>query len=198
MPKKTQQRLKNVLLSIVLIGLAGLLLLPGRCVAQDDVQDQQVSTESYLEVLRADVRANKVAIITEAMQFNDKDASIFWPVYSQYEYELDRVNDQRIAAIKMYADKFATMNDADARVIAAKMLDYESRLATLKKKYFKKFSKVLPAVTVVKFFQLEHRLDLVIDMKIASALPSVLVQPNSGEIGDGVEPVLPSAPINAN
>jgi hypothetical protein len=198
MPKKTQQRLKNVLLSIVLIGLAGLLLLPGRCVAQDDVQDQQVSTESYLEVLRADVRANKVAIITEAMQFNDKDASIFWPVYSQYEYELDRVNDQRIAAIKMYADKFATMNDADARVIAAKMLDYESRLATLKKKYFKKFSKVLPAVTVVKFFQLEHRLDLVIDMKIASALPSVLVQPNSGEIGDGVEPVVPSAPINAN
>jgi len=198
MLKKTQQPLKNVLLSIVLIGLAGLLLLPGRCVAQDDVQDQQVSTESYLEVLRADIRANKIAIITEAMQFNDKDASVFWPVYSQYEYELDRVNDQRIAAIKMYADKFATMNDADAKAIASRMLDYESRLAALKKKYFKKFNRVLPAVTVVKFFQLEHRLDLVIDMKIASALPSVLVQPNSGEIGDGVEPALPSAPVNAN
>jgi hypothetical protein len=78
------------------------------------------------------------------------------------------------------------------------MLDYESRLAALKKKYFKKFNRVLPAVTVVKFFQLEHRLDLVIDMKIASALPSVIVQPNSGEIGDGLEPGPPSTPTNAN
>jgi len=198
MLKKTQQPSTNVVLTIVLIGLAVLLLLPGCCFAQNYAADQQVSTDSYLELVRADVKASKVVIITGAMQFNDRDASVFWPIYSKYEYELDRVNDQRIAAIKLYADKYATMNDADAKAIATKMFDYETRLAALKKKYFKKFNTVLPAVTVVKFFQLEHRLDLVIDMKIAAALPSVLVQPNPADLGNSLELTLPSTPTNAN
>jgi len=56
------------------------------------------------------------------------------------------------------------------------MLDYESRIAVLKKKYFNKFNKVLPAFTVTKFFQLDHRIDLMIDMKVEASLPLLTEQ----------------------
>jgi hypothetical protein len=51
------------------------------------------------------------------------------------------------------------------------MFECDSRLAALKRTYFKKFNKVLPALTVTKFFQLEHRIDLLTEMKVESSLP---------------------------
>ena len=55
--------------------------------------------------------------------------------------------------------------------MADQMLDCESRLAELKKKYYKKFNKALPALTVTKFFQLERRIDLMMDMQVEASLP---------------------------
>jgi hypothetical protein len=70
------------------------------------------------------------------------------------------------------------MNDADAKKFIDDGLDFESRRTEVKKKYAKEFLKAgLSPMTVAKFFQLEHRLDLVIDVQIASQLPSLLVKP---------------------
>lgn len=141
-------------------------------------QGNEPSVNSYIESLRADTRADKVAIITEAMQLNDQDSKIFWPVYRKYEAELMKVNDQRVALIKSYADKFMTMTDADAKAMIDQSLDFESRRTDAKKKYAKEFQKAgLSSLTVAKFIQLEHRLDLVIDVAIASELPSLLIKP---------------------
>jgi hypothetical protein len=51
-------------------------------------QGNEPSLDSYIESLRADLRADKVAIITEAMQLNDQDRKVFWPVYRKYEADL--------------------------------------------------------------------------------------------------------------
>jgi hypothetical protein len=143
-------------------------------------QDSQPSVDSSIESLRADTRADKVAIITEAMQFSDQDSKIFWPVYRKYEADLMKVNDQRVALIKSYAGKFTTMTDADAKDMINQSLDFESRRTEVKRKYAKEFQKAgLSALTVAKFIQLEHRLDLLIDVQIAAELPSLLIKPAS-------------------
>ena len=67
-------------------------------------------------------------------------------------YERSRLDDRRAAVIKQYTQKFPNLTDADAKAMADQMFDCESRLAELKKKYYKKFNKVLPALTVTKFF----------------------------------------------
>jgi hypothetical protein len=133
--------------------------------------DQQPSRDSAIEVVRADMRAQRATIITAAMNFSDKDAAAFWPVYRKYERERTTVDDGRVAVITEYADKYPNLTDADAKKMAERMLDSERRVADLKKAYFKKFNEVLPALTVTKFFQLEHRIDLMMDMKVESSLP---------------------------
>ena len=163
-------------LSIVLAAVIG-VLLPRGCAAQAE----EPSFDSYVDMMRADFHSDKVTIITEAMRFSDRDAKAFWPVYKNYDSELSKLNDQRVQVIKEYDRRFVTMNDAEAKSIAQRMFDYESRVAELKKRYFKQFNKVLPAFTVTKFFELEHRFDLMVDMQVVAALPSLLVRANSGD-----------------
>jgi hypothetical protein len=141
-------------------------------------QSNEPSVDSYIESIRADNRADHVAIITDAMQFNDQDGKKFWPVYRKYEADLMKVNDERVALIKSYADKFSTMTDADAKAMIEQSFNFESRHTDVKKKYAKEFQKAgLSSLTVAKFIQLEHRLDLLIDIQIASDLPSLLIKP---------------------
>ena len=117
------------------------------------------------------MQADRTALITTGMNFTDKDGAAFWPIYRQYQYERSRLDDRRAAVIKQYTKKYPDLTNAEAKAMGDQMLDCESRLAELKKKYYKKFNRVLPALTVAKFFQLERRVDLMMDMQVESSLP---------------------------
>jgi hypothetical protein len=158
--------------AVALLAIAA--ILSGRAAAQASSTPSDAAVDAYIKAMRADFAADKIALITDAMQFSDKDASAFWPIYQRYETEVAALNDERVRAIKTYADKYLTMTNDDAKSLAEKSFDLESRRTDLRKKYFVEFNKVLPALTVAKFYQLEHRLDLVVDVEIASELPSLL------------------------
>ena len=134
-------------------------------------QEQEPSIDSAIALARANMRLGRTALITTGMNFTDKEGAAFWPIYHQYEYERSRVDDRRAAVIKEYTQKYPNLTDAEAKAMAEEMLDCESRLAELRKKYYKKFNRVLPALTVTKFFQLQRRIDLMMDMQIEAALP---------------------------
>ena len=153
--------------SVVFTMTFTMLALSSLCRAQD----QEPSMESAIAVARANARAERATIISQAMDFNDKDAAAFWPIYRQYEYERSTLDDRRVLIIKEYTQKYSTLTDADAKAMAERMFEYDSRLTELKKRYFKRFNKALPAFTVTKFFQLDRRLDLVMDMNVESSLP---------------------------
>ncbi len=134
-------------------------------------QDQELTIDSTIAVVRANMRADRTTLITAGMNFSDKDGAAFWPIYQQYEYERSKLDDRRAAVIKQYTQKYPKLTDAEAKAMADQMLDSEVRLAELKKKYYKKFNKALPALTVTKFFQMERRIDLLMDLQVESALP---------------------------
>lgn len=134
-------------------------------------QDQEPTIDSTIAVVRANMQADRTALITTGMNFNEKDGAVFWPIYKQYEYERSKLDDRRVVVIKEYTQKYPNLNDAEAKAMAEQMLACDSQLAELKKKYYKKFNKVLPALTVTKFFQLERRVDLMMDMQVEASLP---------------------------
>ena len=71
---------------------------PAKPPAADDTRD--VNLRAYAELLRSDLRAQKVAIITEVMEFTEAEDAKFWPVYREYETALAKINDDRLALIK--------------------------------------------------------------------------------------------------
>ena len=134
-------------------------------------QDQAPTLDSTIQLVRANMQAERTTLITTGMNFSDKDGAAFWPIYRQYEYERSKLDDRRVAVIKAYTQKFPTLTDAEAKSMAEQMLDCDSRLAALKVKYFKKFNKALSPLTVTKFFQFDRRIDLMMDMQVESSLP---------------------------
>ena len=167
-------------LSVMFVLSAGLLI--SRCAAQTS-SPGGTDLDSEIESLRADLRADKIAIITETMKFTPQESNAFWPIYKKYDAELAQLNDARVRMIKQYAEKYMTLTDADAKQLATQSFDLEARRADLKKRYFKEFNKQISGVTCAKFFQLEHRLDLLVDLKIASELPSLLIKPATNTTG---------------
>jgi len=134
---------------------------------------REANLRAYTELLRSDVRAQKAAIITELMQFTEDEDAKFWPVYREYEAELAKVNDDRIALIKEYADSYDKMTDDIADRLARGVLDVEGRRHALKLKYYDRFKSVLPPRTAARFLQVENQILLILDLQIAASLPIV-------------------------
>src|SRR5262245_23103896 len=147
----------------------------GSSAAQSTTSDTDLN--SAIEALRADFRADKTTLITETMNFTDDQSKIFWPIYRKYDTELAKVNDQRVALIKQYAQKWANMGENDAATLLDDSFKFAQSRLDLKEKYAKEFRKAgLTAVNTAKFFQVEHRLDLLVDLKLASELPALWVK----------------------
>lgn len=128
---------------------------------------------AYVELLRADVRAQKVAFITELMQFTDAEDKTFWPIYREYDVELSAINDERVSGIEEYAEHFTQLTDALADKLALKALELEARRTALKQKYYERFKAALSPKTAARFLQVENQILMIIDLQIAASLPIV-------------------------
>ena len=73
---------------------------------------RSLNLSAYAELLRSDVRAEKVAIITEVMGFTEAEDAAFWPIYREYDAEMAKLGDERVALIADYAKDYATLTDA--------------------------------------------------------------------------------------
>ena len=103
--------------------------------------------QAYVELLRSDIRDQKVALISGMMQFSEEDDAKFWPVYREYEQELSSINDERLALIREYATTYEKMTDQIANRLAHAALDLEARRNALKTKYYERLTAILPART---------------------------------------------------
>ena len=85
--------IKNSALLVVMFAMLALCPL-GRA------QDQEINIDSTIAMARANMRADRTALITTGMNFSDKEGAAFWPIYQQYEYERSRLDDRRASVIK--------------------------------------------------------------------------------------------------
>ena len=137
--------------------------------ASADTRD--LNLRAYAELLRSDLRAQKVAVITQVMQFTETEDAAFWPVYRQYETDLAKINDDRIALLTEYAAGFETLTDATADRLAKGALALQARRQALTESYYERFKAVLPPKTAARFLQVEHQILLLLDLQIAASLP---------------------------
>ncbi len=135
--------------------------------------DQKKNTDAYIALMRRDVRQEKSEIMGSVMVLNAQDAAKFWPIYSAYDAELTKLNDQRVENIKEYARAYNDMTDVKADELIQKSLAYQKQRAELLAKTYDQIKEALGAITAARFAQVEHQLLLLIDLQIAAALPIV-------------------------
>jgi len=134
---------------------------------------QKKNIQEYIALLRSDVRQQKAEIMGAIMVLNAQDAAKFWPIYSDYDAQLTKLNDQRVENIKEYARTYNQMTDEKADELIQKSIAYQKQRAELFAQTYDKVKQALGAVTAARFAQVEHQLLLIIDLQIASSLPIV-------------------------
>jgi hypothetical protein len=163
-----------------LIAAAVAVLLPaGAALAQTtkpapaDPAKVRAEIDKAVEVLRKDARAGKADILGKTMALDSTQAAAFWPIYKQYEAELQTLGDERLAIVQDLAEHFDSLDDAKARGLLDRQVAYEDKRLALTKKYKDLMLKALPAKTVARFLQVDSRLNKLTDLAIASEIPLV-------------------------
>jgi hypothetical protein len=127
--------------------------------------------DSYIEVLKSEIKTDKKAIITETMQFTEQQSAAFWPVYNEFEHELDKLSSKRIANIKDFAANYDSLTDKKADELIKTSFSFQNDRLSLNEKYYKKFADVLTPIVAAKYMQLENQIQLILDLSIAANLP---------------------------
>ena len=133
----------------------------------------QVVSDQDIKLMREDIRAHKKQLVAANLTLTADEATKFWPVYDQYTAELVKINDTKYAAIKEYAEHWGTMTNEQALSLAKRSIGVEESVAQLRTRYIPIFNKVIPGTKVATFFQIDRRLQLLIDAQLASQIPLV-------------------------
>jgi hypothetical protein len=134
---------------------------------------KEKNIQEYIELMRSNVRDEKSQIMGAVMQLDIDDAAKFWPIYSQYDAELTKLNNLRVENVQDYARNYSQMTDAKADELIQRSLDYQKQRGELLAKYYQVMKQSVGAITAARFLQVEHQLLLIIDLQIASSLPIV-------------------------
>jgi hypothetical protein len=166
--------------AISFFGLA-LLLICSPARAQDKAtnpdtsansdQQKQPITDADIQMLRKNLRSERKQVIAANMKLTDTEAEKFWPLYDQYISELVTNNNLKYDLIKQYVQQQGNLTDAQADAAVKQWIQVDESVAQLRLKYVPLFRKVLSARNTAAFYQVDRRIQLMIDLQLASALP---------------------------
>jgi hypothetical protein len=143
---------------------------PGATPAADA---QEKNLQAYIDLLRRDVRQQKAEIMGAVLLLSVDDAEKFWSIYTEYDAELTKLNNQRVENIKDYARNYTQMTDQKADEVIQTSLDYQKQRSELFAKTYERVKQSVGAITAARFAQVENQLLMIIDLQIASSLPIV-------------------------
>jgi hypothetical protein len=130
-----------------------------------------------LDELRAELRSSRKQVTAATLHLTDAQATRFWPVYDKYAAELTGIKNGQYELIAEYANTFGKYDDKAATNFITRWVDLDVKTTALRAKYVPIVGKVLPGIKAATYFQIDRRLSMAIDLKIASMLPILQTQP---------------------
>ena len=139
--------------------------------SKNDVYQYRVPSDEEIQLLKKDIRSKRKQIIAANMNLTEAQAEKFWPLYEQYTAELSKISDAKIALIKEYVATYDTITDQQAESFVNRWAAIDESTNQLRTKYFPILHQVLSGKSTALFFQMDHRLALMIDLQLASQMP---------------------------
>jgi hypothetical protein len=165
---------QKTLVVLVLVSVMALASVPMFARAQSAPTGQpQAASDQDIEMLRQDIRAQRKELTAQNMTLSPDEATKFWPIFDQYRKEAIKPNDDRWALIKEYAANYNTMTDAQAQDYMTRANAVDQQLLALRMKYVPVFEKVISAKKTALWYQIDRRIDLLINLQLGAVIPMV-------------------------
>lgn len=102
------------------------------------------------------IEAMKVAFLTRKLDLTPTEAQTFWPVYNQFQNELDKLRDSHRKEIRDAKSDFENMTDKDVEKVVDGEIAFRQTELDILKKYHAQFKKVLPLHKVARLYRAEE------------------------------------------
>ena len=153
--------------------MVALIMLSPMAFAQTSEVHAKPLTDNDIKLLREDVQSVKDDVIKHTMQFTPAEAEKFWPLYREYAREQGKIADERLGLLTDYAKNLDQMDDGKATSLTERFLRIQDDKQSLDKRYFPKFVSALGAKRAAKFYQVNNRLTMMVDVQLASDIPLI-------------------------
>lgn len=162
---------KNLVTTVLaLFLLAAVLAVPGLVFAQGKSADS-----TNMEILRDKLKADKKLVVAANMTLTDAEAKDFWPIYDEYQKELQALNTRLQKAIASYAEAYNgnTLTDDAAKKLVDEAMAIDEAEVQMRKAYATKLGKVLPGKKVARYLQIENKVRALVRYELAAGIPLV-------------------------
>ena len=157
-----KEKKKIIVLAALMAGLMAFGVVPA--LAQDKPADN-------MQILLEKVKADKKLLVAANMELTESEAKAFWPVYKEYQDELFLLRSRTVKLIKDYVDAYETMSNDKAKKLLDESMIIETLGSKLRQAYLPKFRKVLPEVKVVRYYQIENKINAALNYELAANIP---------------------------
>lgn len=154
----------------------GVVAFVAICVNASAASAQQVDDWTEVQQMMADLKADRQAMVAKNLPLSEGEARAFWPVYKEYRTEVEALGERTAKLIFSYAANVETMTDAKADGFFGESLAIERQRLAVREKYVPRVRSVLPATKAARFFQIENKLDSLVNLSLTSEIPLVPVK----------------------
>jgi hypothetical protein len=139
------------------------------------VGSAQDKPANNLEAVHEQLKADKKVIIGKYMSLTGAEANAFWPVYEEYQSDLQKINQRLVDLLQSYATDYRSdsLTDEKAQKLLDEWIAIESDDAKRRASYVPKVLKVLPPKKAARYLQIENEYRTLLKYDLAVAVPLV-------------------------
>ena len=119
----------------------------------------QAQDQTEYELQHQMAETERQAIIADDMPLLESEEEAFWKLYLEYRAAAKEMDDKRTSLLRRYAGSFEDLDAKQGTRLVTDALRLEERRQLLKKRYLKKFARILPGKRLFRYYQIETKLD---------------------------------------
>ena len=137
------------------------------------VRSAQEKPADNMQILRDKIKADKKLVVASNMELTEAEAKGFWPIYDQYQKEMQKINQRLGKTLDSYAEdaRSKSLTDDKAKKLIDEAVAIDQDEANIKSTFAPKLGKVLPVKKVARYLQIENKIRALVRYDLAQGVP---------------------------
>ena len=136
---------------------------------------QDKPADTNMQILLEKVKADKKLVVAANMDLTELEGKAFWPIYEDYQKDLQAINERLGKAILAYAEAYnnKSLSNTQATQLTDEVLAIDQDEIALRKTYAARLGKAIPGTKVARYLQIENKIRAAIRYDLATGIPLV-------------------------
>ena len=128
-----------------------------------------------MEIIHEKLKADKKLIVAKYMELTESEANNFWPVYDEYQKDLQRSNERLRNLLESYATDYRnkSLSDEKTKKLLDEWVALEQDEGKRRSAFAPKVLQALPAKKAARYLQIENEYRILLRYDLATAVPLV-------------------------